>query len=464
MTKPTVKKFLELAQRSRLVSETELKSALSEYINDQGTALPDDVDVVAEYLMKRELLTDWQVEKLFDGKYKGFFLGKYKLLRHLGSGGMSSVYLAQHTLMNRLRAIKVLPRKRVNDSSYLQRFVLEAQAIAALDHPNIVRAYDIDNDGETHYIVMEFVDGEDLQSMVRRSGPLDAKDAARYTMLAAEGLQHAHESQLIHRDVKPANLLLTGKNAIKILDLGLALFTGDDRTSLTIEHNENVLGTADYLAPEQALSSHDVDLRADIYGLGCTLYFLLTGHPPFPEGTLAQRIALHQSKKPKSILEERSDCPEQLVVICDKMMEKDPDRRYQSMAEAAATLRAWLEGDKHVILDTATDGSSQKLMASQQNSDQPSGDSATAVASPSARKPKSGWLDRFKGSGRKKSSSAGTDTVSQRAKGTVKGEAKVPMEKAKELPVAQRLDVPPESDSGRLDLGIEVFENSSTLR
>ena len=220
MTKPTVKKFLELAQRSRLVSETELKSALSEYINDQGTALPDDVDVVAEYLMKRELLTDWQVEKLFDGKYKGFFLGKYKLLRHLGSGGMSSVYLAQHTLMNRLRAIKVLPRKRVNDSSYLQRFVLEAQAIAALDHPNIVRAYDIDNDGETHYIVMEFVDGEDLQSMVRRSGPLDAKDAARYTMLAAEGLQHAHESQLIHRDVKPANLLLTGKNAIKILDLG----------------------------------------------------------------------------------------------------------------------------------------------------------------------------------------------------------------------------------------------------
>ena len=157
-----------------------------------------------------------------------------------------------------------------------------------------MRCYDVDNEGDTHYIVMEFIEGKDLNTIVKQEGPLPLELACNYIAQSAEGLEHAHENGLIHRDVKPANLLVDTKGIVKILDLGLALFSDNERASLTVEHNENVLGTADYLAPEQAVNSHKVDHRADIYGLGCSLYFLLTGHPPFPEGTLAQRIAKHQ--------------------------------------------------------------------------------------------------------------------------------------------------------------------------
>ena len=214
---------------------------------------------------------------------------------------MSSVYLAEHVLMQRRVAIKVLPKDRVEDSSYLARFHREAQAAAALDHRNIVRAYDVDNDGSNHYLVMEYVEGRDLQHIVKEDGPLDYAAAAEYIRQAAEGLAHAHQAGLIHRDVKPANLLVDQKNVVKVLDLGLARFTDESKASLTVAFDENVLGTADYLAPEQALDSHGVDARADIYGLGCSLYYLLTGHPPFPGGTLPQRLMMHQKQPPPSI-------------------------------------------------------------------------------------------------------------------------------------------------------------------
>ncbi len=252
---------------------------------------------------------------------------------------MSSVYLAEHTRMADKRAIKVLPRTRVKDATYLARFQLEAKAIASLNHPNIVSAYDIDNEGDTHYIVMEYVQGVDLQVLVRRDGPRSPAEAALLLAQAADGLQHAHERGVIHRDVKPANILLDTNGRIRLLDMGLALVAAQDEESLTVVHNENVLGTADYLAPEQALNSHKVDHRADIYGLGCTLYFLLTGKPPFPEGTLAQRIAKHQREMPASIRKYRNDCPGELEGICVKMMQKEPEYRYQSAADVAEALR-----------------------------------------------------------------------------------------------------------------------------
>jgi len=236
----------------------------------------------------------------------------------------------------------VLPRRRVKDSSYLARFHLEAQATSQLDHPNIVRCYDVDNEGDTHYIVMEFIEGKDLNTIVKQEGPLPLELACNYIAQSAEGLEHAHEKALIHRDVKPANLLVDTKGIVKILDLGLALFSDDVRASLTVEHNENVLGTADYLAPEQAVNSHKIDHKADIYGLGCSLYFLLTGHPPFPEGTLAQRIAKHQSQMPQDIRTIRTDCPRDLADICVKMMQKRPEKRFANMREVADALEAWL--------------------------------------------------------------------------------------------------------------------------
>ncbi|MFO7902809.1 MAG: serine/threonine protein kinase [Planctomycetota bacterium] len=334
-------KLLDYVKRSKLVSQEQLEEVVCELRSRHGGQLPRDPAMLTRSLIDRGLISNWHAGNLLRGKYKGYFLGKYKLLGFLGKGGMSSVYLAEHTLMRRKQAIKVFPKKRLKDASYLERFKLEALATAALDHPNIVRAYDIDQEGDVHYLVMEYVSGRDLRTLVKAQGPLNYRDAGNYIAQAARGLQHAHDAGLIHRDVKPANLLLDNTGCIKILDLGLALFARDKEASLTLLHNESVLGTADYLAPEQALSSHDVDSRADIYGLGCTLYFLLTGKPPFPEGTLAQRIVKHQSKMPADIRQSRADCPGELARICFQMIQKEPRARYQTMREVAETLEAW---------------------------------------------------------------------------------------------------------------------------
>ena len=342
MAKLSAENFIDYVERSGLVEEDQLKQSLDALKTKHGGTLPEDSEVVANHLINANLITQWHADKIQDRKYKGFRLGKYKLLRLIGTGGMSSVYLAEHVLMKRQRAIKVLPKSRVNDSSYLARFHLEAQATASLDHPNIVRAYDVDNDGEQHFLVMEFIDGKDLQNIVKQEGALPLELACNYIAQTAEGLAYAHENNLIHRDIKPANLLIDDKGIVRILDLGLALYSDGAKASLTVAHNENVLGTADYLSPEQAVNSHKVDLRTDIYSLGCTLYFLLTGHPPFTDGSLAQRIAKHQTTMPEDVRKDRPECPRDLVDICVKMMQKKPEKRYQNMKQVAEALETWL--------------------------------------------------------------------------------------------------------------------------
>lgn len=338
MADQSAKSFLSLLNRSGIVVEERLKRALKQLAAKQaekGTGEKVSAELLATHLVDSGLITDWHVEKLRSGKYKGFFLGKFKLLGHLGTGGMSSVYLAEHKISGKKRAIKVLPKKRVSDKSYLDRFYLEGRAAAALNHPNVVRIYDICNEADTHYMVMEYVKGRDLYETVKAQGPLGFADAADYVAQAAEGLSHAHEKGLVHRDIKPANLLLTDEGVVKILDLGLALLQEEETESLTVLYNEKVMGTADYLSPEQAINSHEVDHRADIYSLGCTLYYLLTSKPPFAEGTLAQRIAKHQTAEPPSIKEQRSDCPDELIAICQKMMRKNPAERYADCNELA---------------------------------------------------------------------------------------------------------------------------------
>jgi serine/threonine protein kinase len=343
MAKPTVKNFIELVQRSKLVDDELLKQSLLDCKEQLGERFPNDVDAVADFLVRANLISQWHCEKLFGGKYKGFFLGKYKLLDHLGTGGMSSVYLAEHVVMRRKAAIKVLPKRRLSDSSYLQRFHLEAQATARLEHPKIVRAYDINNEGDNHYIVMEYVRGRDLHTMIKEDGPLPYAQAAKYIAQAANALQHAHENGLIHRDVKPGNLLIDDGGIVKILDLGLALFSDDDRASLTIA----------YLAPEQAVNSHEVDARVDVYGLGCSLYYALTGHAPFPDGSLAQRIAKHQSQMPADIRIDRPDCPQELVEICVKMMNKKPEDRFATCREVGQRLTAWAHSYQYTVGEVA---------------------------------------------------------------------------------------------------------------
>ena len=339
--------FVRTTQKSGLVDDAKVQAIVSQLPDD----LSSEAKEVARQLVAQNLITDWQAAKLLRGKHKGFSIGKYRLLRLLGKGGMSSVYLAEHTLMRRRCALKVLPIGRVDDSSWLARFHREAQAIAALDHPNIVRAYDIDHetDGERdiHFLVMEFVDGRSIQEIVNDDGPLSLTDAADYFRQAALGLDHAHRAGLVHRDVKPGNLLVDQSGVVKVLDLGLARFSEvAEEAPLTVTHDERILGTADYLSPEQALDSHSVDLRADIYSLGCSIYFALTGRPPFKDGSLAQRLMAHQLKDAPAIGKFRpemdnTDTGRALGEIIRQMMARDPDERYQTMADVADTLSEW---------------------------------------------------------------------------------------------------------------------------
>lgn len=464
MAKVNAKNFIDLVRRSRLVEEERLAQALS-LIEEKYGGPPEDPELLANALIDQDLLTPWHTEKLLEGKYKGFFLGKYRLLGHLGTGGMSSVYLAEHVLMQRRVAIKVLPKSRVDDSSYLGRFRLEAKAAAQLDHPNIVRAYDIDDDNGTHYLVMEYVAGRDLQQIVKDEGLPTLDKAVKYISQAAEGLDHAHENGLIHRDIKPANLLFDDKGVVKILDMGLARFDNDDTASLTIAHEENVLGTADYLSPEQARNSHDVDARADIYSLGCTLYFLLTGHAPFPEGTLAQRIAKHQTEMPRDIREDRPDCPQSLVNICKKMMLKKPENRFQTAREVASVLNHWLEVRGYAVDSGSSGGSSGKLAAAAATARKitaKKGD--TGVKKPPKARPPARGGGRDPGSDsdkRRKRIEALQDTVSDQGPETVKGLDSGASSKKGGLPVAKPLSADSavgkrRRDSGAIDLGIDA--------
>jgi len=363
MAKRKAGNFLELVQRSGLVERDQLKRVVLQLKAEAGTGPVIDNAFVGRRLVEAGLLSNWQCEKLLEGAHKGFFIGKYKLLDHLGTGGMSSVYLAEHLLMQRRVAIKVLPKAKVQDASYLGRFLREAQAVAALDHHNIVRAYDVDNDGDVHYLVMEHVAGRDLLVIVKDGGPLDYALAADYVRQAADGLGHAHDAGLIHRDVKPANLLVDGSGVVKLLDLGLARFTGEDLASLTLANDENVLGTADYLSPEQAIDSHGVDARTDVYSLGCTFYYLLAGHPPFPEGTLPQRLMKHQKDPPPSIHKDRPDAPDDLVKTCLWMMAKKPDDRPQSAAEVSRLMADWLTAHGHAFDSGSHGGDSSGRLA-----------------------------------------------------------------------------------------------------
>ncbi len=337
----TIADFLTVVRKSGLLTESQLSGATAAW-TDPTLDLPEELPAA---LIDAGLLTAWQVKQLRKGKHKGFMLGKYKLLGLLGSGGMSSVYLAENPTIGRKVAIKVLPVNRVEQTSFLARFEREARVAFHLGHQNIARAFDKEQAGSIHFIVMEYVEGTDLYSKVKGEGPLDIRDAADYIRQAALGLHYAHEEGLVHRDIKPANLILDKKGAIKILDLGLALEDdGDDEASLTKAYDEKVLGTADYLAPEQARDSHKADRRSDIYALGCTLYYLLVGHAPFAQGKLAERIQSHLNKPPPNILEGRSDVPPTIAELYFRMLAKAPEARPQTAQEVAEILEAWLKG------------------------------------------------------------------------------------------------------------------------
>src|SRR6516165_8352429 len=293
MTVQTAADLLGLLQRHRL-----LETAQLDELSGALAAQSPEPRALAGELIRRGWLTPYQINQLFQGRTQELVLGSYVLLERLGEGGMGHVFKARNWKLGQIVALKVLRKDRLADPQMVNRFQREIRLAGQLDHPNIVRALDAGEEGGAYFFVMEYVEGVDLAKRLKQQGPLPVDAACDYVRQAALGLQHAHERGLIHRDIKPANLLLTGGTGpqpaiIKLLDLGLARLQrkGEaDLTAVLTPVGAVTMGTPDYLAPEQAIDFHHVDIRADIYGLGCTLFYLLTGQPPFPGGSLAQKL------------------------------------------------------------------------------------------------------------------------------------------------------------------------------
>jgi Protein kinase domain/Putative zinc-finger len=262
---------------------------------------------------------------------------RYHIVRFLGAGGMGTVYEAEHRFLRRPVALKVIKRAYTAYAAALERFRREVHTAARLSHPNIVTTYDAEDAGETHFLVMEYIEGTDLGRLIQESGPLPVDRACDYVRQAALGLQYAFEQGMVHRDLKPQNLMLTDDGCVKILDFGLARFAGEAALA-GLTTSGMVLGTVDYIAPEQADDAHEADIRSDIYSLGCTLYYLLAGRPPFPKGTPPQKLMAHVNKTPQPLTTLRGDMPEGLMSVLERMMAKNPSRRYQTPAEVAAAL------------------------------------------------------------------------------------------------------------------------------
>ena len=316
-----------------------------------------DAREIAKALASWKLLTKFQARMLLAGRNSGFFLGPYRILDQLGQGGMGRVYKAMHQTMNRVVALKVLSPQLVNTERAKELFLHEVQAAAKLSHPNIVMAFDANENDGRHYLAMEYVDGPNLERYVKKQGPLPVGLACEIIFQAANGLQHAHEKGMIHRDIKPANLLVHQEQGsatiqVKILDFGLARLHQPSPVSTEksiVVGERTVMGTPDFLSPEQSQDMHDTDIRSDLYSLGCTFYYLLTGKVPFPGGSTIDKLLRHHSEPAAPIEDQRHDVPKSVLAIERKLLEKKPEDRYQTPDElmdalaphAAPTAMEW---------------------------------------------------------------------------------------------------------------------------
>lgn len=300
---------------------------------------------IADQLVQLDKLTPYQAKTLVAGDLKHLVLGSYVLLDQLGEGGMGRVFKARHRGMDRLVAIKMLLPEKLSSKSGLKRFAQEVKAAARLTHPNIVTAFDADLEGEVPYLVMEYVDGKDLQSYLTEHGPLPIDTAVGYIRQAARGLAHAHSVGIIHRDIKPGNLLLDKQGTIRILDLGVAqlrpMGVGEEPPAdihAQITRDGAVIGTVDFMAPEQAASAKQADERSDIYSLGCTLYFLLTNEPVYRADSVVDRLIAHRQRPIPSLRVARPDVSPPLDAIFQRMVAKNPADRFANMSELLAAL------------------------------------------------------------------------------------------------------------------------------
>ena len=318
---------------------------------DRGVALVDDRSAsdaavrLARILIKQGTLTTYQARKVLAGATKGFFLGDYRILRSLGEGGMGKVYLAANQKDGLRVAIKVLPPSKAADGGQaLLRFRREMELSRRVRHPNLARTIDVGRAGAVHFMVLEYVPGESLYQLVKhpRGGPLRVPDAARYFLKVIDGLEAAHDGGLIHRDVKPSNLMVTPEGDARVLDLGLARAMDSDEEKPLTRHNV-VIGTLDYASPEQLGNASGADRRSDLYSLGCTIYFALAGHAPFEGGDVVNKIFKQRMDDPDPLEQVARGVPSAFAAIVRKLMAKDPADRYQDCGELRGDLTRWAD-------------------------------------------------------------------------------------------------------------------------
>ncbi len=361
----SIDSFCTLLVRSKLFSAEEA-NALRERWHGEGGALSADLAKFRKWLVATGHLTEYQAALLSRGHVERFFLNDYKLLDRIGAGGMAGVYKAVHRLGQTV-AIKVLPPSKAKDARKFARFQREGRLAVRFKHPNIVRTFQLAEDDGVHYLVMEYLEGETLEEVIKRRGPLPPGEAARLIHQALLGLDYLHNEGVVHRDLKPSNLMLVvpasdpsclGKTkaditlgaTVKILDIGLgrALFEEADPpaemdANLTAEGA--IFGTADYMSPEQSRDTHSVDVRSDIYSLGCTLFHALSGQPPFPDTNLVRKVVRHATEPVPSLKTFNPAVPDGLQQIVNRMMAKEAGERYPTPKSAAQALQPFLASD-----------------------------------------------------------------------------------------------------------------------
>jgi serine/threonine protein kinase len=351
MTIDTIPAFLEALRKCRLVGAAHLNDIKARLLHGMS-----DAQSLAARLVRHGLLTPYQARHILDGLDQELVVGPYRLLDLLGEGGLSQVFKAEHTGTRSLVALKLLHPELRSNVKVLEQLRQEMEIITHLSHPHFVQAFELNLEGDARargvpYFAMEYVEGLDLGKLLALVGPLPMTQACEYMRQAALGLEYAFEKGLVHRDIKPANLLVSADSStLRILDIGLARLEWSyrpDPESPPEPGNQGItlMGTPDYVAPEQALNAEQADIRADIYSLGCTLYHLLAGEPPFPGKSLAKKLLQHQQAPPPSVRRPRPDLPEELDAVLQKMVAKQPDDRYRTPALVAIALKPFCQGD-----------------------------------------------------------------------------------------------------------------------
>jgi serine/threonine protein kinase len=335
-----VKAFLRGILACRLVEREKLLAQVSSLPADRRR----DPQQVADHLVHAGLLTSFQAMRLLKGGPSGLVFGPYRLQEPIGKGGMARVFLARDTEREQLVALKVLPPSRVRaDARYLARFLREKELVERLAHPHIACKVDAGVISQVHYLALEYVPGRSLYRLVKADGPLPFKTAARLFVQVADAIEYAHGRSLVHRDLKPSNIMVTPDGQAKVLDFGLALVMGELELVEVVGGRGYAVGTMDYISPEQATDSYLVDERSDLYSLGCTLYFALTGGPPFPAGSKREKIQLHLTAEPRPVTELAPHVPADFAALVGTLMAKNPQDRLPSARVLREVLMDWIE-------------------------------------------------------------------------------------------------------------------------